>query len=393
MRIELFAIEGRYQGKVFPLDPAKPSIEIGRLPGVDILLDDPRVSRRHARLLYTDGKLRIVDLGSRNGIVVNGQLYTAKAQPNGSPALSSEVSLNEGDTFRTGDTVFQIRRGSSSQASSPPSDPSSSPAASPSVSTSRSTKHSEGEETISLHPTIPGYTIESPIGYGGMGAVFKGRVQATGEIVAIKMIQTTGQTNPKILERFTREIEITRALQHPNIIAYRSHGFHEGFIYLVLQYIAGVNLEVLLSRRGGKLTLPEAVPIMRGVLDGMAYAHAQGFIHRDLKPANILLEETPQGWKPYIADLGLAKSFQTAGCLTMTGTVAGTCLFMPKEQLINFKYLKPVSDVFSLGATLYMMLTGNLVYDLTKCADPIGAVMGGHIVPLAKRGTDLPLPP
>lgn len=206
------------------------------------------------------------------------------------------------------------------------------------------------------------------------------------------MIQTTKETNPKVLERFAREIEVTRSLQHPHIIAYRSHGFREGFIYLVLQYIAGMKLEVLLSRRGGRLSLPEAIPILRGMLDGMAYAHAKGFIHRDLKPANILLEETPQGWRPYIADLGLAKSFQVAGGLTVTRTVAGTCVFMPKEQLVNFKYLKPVSDVFSLGATIYMMLTGNLVYDLTKCADPIGAVIGGHVVPLAARGTDLPSP-
>lgn len=100
MRLELVVIEGRYQGVIFPLDPAKPSLEIGRMPGVDILLDDPRVSRRHARLLYSDGKLRIADLGSRNGIIVNGRLYPGKAQPDGSPSPSSEIPLKEGDTLR-----------------------------------------------------------------------------------------------------------------------------------------------------------------------------------------------------------------------------------------------------------------------------------------------------
>jgi serine/threonine protein kinase len=127
---------------------------------------------------------------------------------------------------------------------------------------------------------------------------------------------------------------------------------------------------------------------MLDALKGLAHAHQQGFVHRDLKPQNILLSNA----NAHISDFGMAKNFQQAGLsgMSLTGTFAGTPLFMPREQFINFKYVKPVSDVWSLGATFYYLLTGLFPYPFTEKRDPIDVILNEQIVPLGKRDGSLP---
>ena len=122
---------------------------------------------------------------------------------------------------------------------------------------------------------------------------------------------------------------------------------------------------------------------MLAALEGLAHAHQQGIVHRDLKPQNILLDRGVAR----ISDFGLAKNFQQAGFsgLSITGNYAGTPLFMPREQLINFKHLKPASDVWSIAATFYFMLTGAFPYPFTKDRDPIDVILNEQIVPIEKQ--------
>jgi serine/threonine protein kinase len=124
----------------------------------------------------------------------------------------------------------------------------------------------------------------------------------------------------------------------------------------------------------------------------LAFAHEKGFVHRDLKPQNILLTGKDGHKTAKIADMGLGKNFEKAGFsgMTQTGEFAGTWLFMPKEQVTNFKYFKPVSDVWSMGATFYNMLTGQFPRDFRRGQDPMEVILSGAIVPIHKRDPHLP---
>lgn len=127
-------------------------------------------------------------------------------------------------------------------------------------------------------------------------------------------------------------------------------------------------------------------------LEGLAYVHQRGHVHRDLKPENILLAGQRKNRVARIGDLGLAKNFEKAGFsgMTLTGVYAGTPVYMPREQLTNFKYVKPPSDVWSIAATFYVMLTGMLPRDFPKGKDPMEVILHGQIVPVAKRDRNIP---
>jgi serine/threonine protein kinase len=155
-----------------------------------------------------------------------------------------------------------------------------------------------------------------------------------------------------------------------------------------MEYCEGGSLWDFIMKHGGKLPLKIAQPIMLAALEGLAHAHQSGIVHRDLKPQNILLDRGIAR----ISDFGLAKNFQQAGMsgLSITGNYAGTPLFMPREQLINFKHLKPVSDVWSMAATFYFMLTGAFPYPFTEKRDPIDVILNEPIVPVEKREKSIP---
>jgi serine/threonine protein kinase len=140
------------------------------------------------------------------------------------------------------------------------------------------------------------------------------------------------------------------------------------------------------------LKVDEAGPLMLQALEGLAFAHQQDIVHRDLKPQNILLTGREGAWTAKIADLGMAKNFDKAGFsgMTATGSYAGTYPFMPREQVTNFKYVKPVSDVWAMGATLYNMMTARYPRNFVRGSDPIEVILHGEIVSIADRLPGLP---
>ena len=140
------------------------------------------------------------------------------------------------------------------------------------------------------------------------------------------------------------------------------------------------------------MSLAKAAPIFQQSLEGLAHAHAKGFMHRDLKPHNLLLAGSEGKWTAKLGDFGMAKSFEQAGLsgMTVTGNAGGTPAYMPREQVINFRQVKPVTDVWSLGATFYGMLTGQLPRDFPRGVDPMEVVLGGRIVPIRERDADIP---
>jgi serine/threonine protein kinase len=187
-------------------------------------------------------------------------------------------------------------------------------------------------------------------------------------------------------------MNIASSLHHNNIVEFIDDGSAGSAFYFIMEYCDGGGVNDLMDLHGGRLHLDVAGPIMLQSLEGLAYAHKKAFVHRDIKPHNILLCGSGRNLTAKISDFGLAKNFQRAGFsgMTVTGSIAGTPMFMPREQLINFKYTKPVSDVWSLGATFYNMLTGQLTRDFKKGQDPMEVVLQGRIVPIRERDASIP---
>jgi len=238
---------------------------------------------------------------------------------------------------------------------------------------------------------IPGYELGKMLGRGGMGAVYLARRKEDGATVAIKVMLSKVAVDEGARRVFQREIEVTRSLRHPHCVQLLDHGSAGGAFYFVMENCPGGSVDDLIQRRGGKLPLKQAGGIMLQALEGLAYAHKQGFVHRDLKPANILLADS-KGVIAKVSDFGLAKNFEKAGFsgMTATGAAAGTYTFMAREQVVNYKYVKPVTDVWSMGASLYCMLTGRGPRDFLRGQDPVEVILRGEIIPVCKRDPSIP---
>ncbi len=214
------------------------------------------------------------------------------------------------------------------------------------------------------------FILESKLGQGGMGAVWKGYQPELARDVAIKFLLPRLSTDPGYVHRFQREARAAGQLDHPNIIRFYDTGQADGQCYLAMEYLPGETLLHLLKREG-KLPLPLAFSIWRPIVNAMAAAHGKGVVHRDLKPENILLSQPAAGEPPElvvkVVDFGLAKLRGTeAGPLndraTATGTTMGSPLYMAPEQFGGSKMATDLADVFALGVMLYEMVTGKRPY-------------------------------
>jgi eukaryotic-like serine/threonine-protein kinase len=220
-----------------------------------------------------------------------------------------------------------------------------------------------------MHPAPPKqigtYDLLSKIAEGGMGAVYKGKSQITGEIVAIKIVPAETAKNPVLLKRFEQEFRAASLLDHPNIVKAIEYNGASATPFLVMEFVDGDSLGRKVEREGA---LPEelALSIMAQVCDGLHRAHKQGLIHRDVKPDNILV--TADGIAK-LTDLGLVKEVEGDLNLTKTGRGLGTPHFMAPEQFRNAKNADVRCDIYSLGATLYMMLTGTVPFAKTSPLD------------------------
>lgn len=203
-----------------------------------------------------------------------------------------------------------------------------------------------------LAQLLPQYRIESLLGHGGMGAVYKGWQVALGRPVAIKLLPAEFADEPNFLARFQREARTLAQLQHPGIVAVYDFGqTAEGQLYFVMEFIDGIDLQQIL--RGPGLATDQALEAVVQICDALQYAHRQGVIHRDIKPANILF--TRDG-RAKLADFGLARpAFDETSGITRSDAVMGTPAYMAPEQMDG--RVDQRADIYALGVTLYEMLT------------------------------------
>ncbi len=210
------------------------------------------------------------------------------------------------------------------------------------------------------------YDLLAKIAEGGMGAVYKGRSRETGQIVAIKIVPPEAAKSPLLLKRFEQEFKAASLIDHPNVVKAIDYCGTGNSPFLVMEFVDGESLGQQVERDGA-MPEAEAIRIIGQVCEGLHRAHKQGLIHRDVKPDNILV--TRDGQTAKLTDLGLVKDIEGELNLTKTGRGLGTPHFMAPEQFRNAKNADVRCDVYSLGATLYTMLTGAIPFDKTSPLD------------------------
>jgi eukaryotic-like serine/threonine-protein kinase len=433
-KVTLSAIAGPLEGTQFEFERHDTFI-FGRAPDCHAQLaqDDAAASRHHFLLEVNPPAARLRDLGSLNGTHVNGIRHGGR-KGGESPEQAAErcwpeIDLKDGDQIRVGATILQVvvRKPPScagcgapiaadeeeqlawvggtllcmtcrERAKGPTTPPAPARAGQDfNVSFRRDTAGvlvalcKAPSSATNAPRTIAGYDVERLLGKGGMGAVYLTRQRGTGQVVALKVMLAQVDVDEHSRETFKREINITRALKHHNIVELYEHGSAGNGFYFVMEYCPGGSVLDLMDARSSSVPIPLAINITLAALAGLVHAHAHGFVHRDIKPENILLtDETGSDAK--VSDFGLAKSFQQGGLsgMTATGAFGGTYQFMPREQLTHFRELRPVSDVWSLGATLYFMLTKRYARDFLPEKDPLQVILKGGVVPIRNRDPRIP---
>jgi eukaryotic-like serine/threonine-protein kinase len=408
MRVILDVLEGPLKGRSFMFERHDTFI-VGRSRFVHCPMpEDMALSRDHFMVEINPPLCELRDLGSTNGTFVNNNRV-------------DRVRLVSGDVVAAGQSVFRVQVESEQVLSSSDGN-ASGPTVTETVSTGQircagcgviapsnltiigPLAGTTGEkvewwcvmcrsEAAGLPQPVPYYTTLRELGRGAMGVVYQARHNLTGQMVALKLIMPETATTRAAIDRFQREISVISQLRHPNIVELYEQGMTRGQFWFAMEYVAGTNLETLAKADPGRYPIKQACRLTCQMLKGLEQAHHLGFVHRDIKPENILIAQGPDGLAVKISDFGLAKSFRGVGLsgLTFSGEMRGTVPFMPPEQMLDFKTVTPLADLYATAATLYYILSCQYMYDEPSGGgDLIRMLLEEAPIPIRDRRADVP---
>ncbi|MEJ2749170.1 MAG: serine/threonine-protein kinase, partial [Anaerolineae bacterium] len=229
------------------------------------------------------------------------------------------------------------------------------------------------------------YRLVEWVGEGSMGVVYRAQDETLDRQVAIKFLPPDQVAGSDASSRFLQEARAVARLSHPNIMTLYDVDREAGWHYLVLEYIPGQDLHTILALEKGPLPLRQALPIIRGALSAVSYAHSQGIIHRDIKPENIML--TPDG-RIKVTDFGLAR-IQGDVRVTQAGTLLGTVLYLAPE-LIEGQPASVTSDLYAIGGVFYELMTGQPPFPGQQLTAVLIQILNDPVTPPSQLNPAIP---
>ncbi|MCD4747939.1 MAG: protein kinase [Thermoanaerobaculales bacterium] len=460
MKITLEVVEGPETGRVFEFAEAD-SFLVGRSPKAHFVLDpraDQQISRHHCLIDVRPPRCTVQDLESKNGTFVNHQRTRQKELANGDEiqvgrttmrVLFSDVDDEElppAQCYRCGQeldlsspgrtlmcnacSLADLARKSKEIEILPYPNGTVPPSQFACGGCGKDlSDHADKDGRATYVPDaaylctdcakrvfvggaggtqLGHYRILREIGRGGMGVVYKAVHEESRRICAVKQILPDVARDDKALKLFDREIGVQSMVVHPNLARVLERSLDNNTYFFVVEYLPGGDLNHLISKVfRGPLEPGLACRFILDVLEGVEALHRHGFVHRDLKPSNFLLtrsHEDPTALAK-VTDYGLAKSFEEAGnsLFTRVGEAGGSLMFMPPEQILDYRFVKPPTDVYAVGVSLYLMLTAKYtaqfatpakqfpkVGDALRPRHPIKVILEDPPIPILERMPQLP---
>ena len=332
----LHVLTGPQQGQTFELKPPGP-YRVGRDPRTDFPLFDRRASRRHFRVDFRDPGYLLTDLGSLGGTYVNDHRVTT-------------AILSATDTIRVGRTEMRLDL------------------------------HYADDTMVGRE--LGGYRIIERVGQGGMGTVYRALQRSLSRVVALKILPEKVASNEELSALFLHEARAAAKLSHPNIVRVYDVNLIDGVLFYSMEYMArGSTLDLL--RRAGRLPVGRAVAIALDAAQAIEYAARVGVVHRDVKPANLMIH---QDGTVKLGDLGIATY---RGEDSAAGGICGSPHYMSPEQALG-REVDSRADIYSLGATLYQLLTGTPPFPLHTVKEVLKAQVGVEPMPLREVRPEIP---
>jgi Serine/threonine protein kinase len=377
-------------------------ITIGRSRNCACVIDDDfMVSRMHAVLLIEPPAIRIKDLNSTNGIVINGEMYGGA----GNEKLLQAARIVNGDEIMLGNSFLRVALVDDADRPEMLVEPDTAvlPVAQSTASTAvgvnpgrmmREDDFARAPVDLNLlAPAIPGYEISSFVGSGRSGSVYRAVDLATGGDMAVKVMFPELAFTRKMADAFRQGVDEMKRFAHPSMVKYHASGdVRANSVYLATEFVSGPSLaSVMDGKADERMSFERSWSIFSQLASGLGVAHRMGLLHLDMRLEKILFE-SKTSWSVKIADIGMARIFNEAG-LSVAGVNMNTqknLAFMAPEQVVKPREMKATADVFGAAAVLYALLAGRSPYNFTDDKEPYQTVAEGDIAPLNGLVPDIP---
>jgi serine/threonine protein kinase len=368
MTMQLVVVAGPDKGRTFPLLPATPLL-VGRSKDTETRLTDPHVSRVHCQVQIDGGQAVVLDKGSAAGTLVNGKKITQQV-------------LKPGDIIRVGETQLRLESEDLAAQTTVNKPPAAAPATPP------------GERLTELTgKTLSHYDVGQVLAKGQSGIVFGARDTKEDRVVALKVLWPEFSRNEDEMQRFIRAMKTMMPLRHPNLVTIFNAGKTGPYCWIAMEFVQGESLTEVIQRIGvgNMLDWRQSLRVAVHLGRALEFAHGQHIIHRGITPRNILIQDVDKLAK--LGDLMLAKALEgtLAEQITRPGELVGDLRYMsPERTRGNSNEVDGRSDIYSLGATLYHMLTGRPPFEGDSLIETINKIRQAQ--PVAPTKYQLAIP-